>query len=113
MYDERTFRLVANTEGGDSDGRTSFRYHQRGDVVWATYEGGAVRFGTLVAKVNAAGDLDMIYQHVAADMTFRSGRCLSRCERLADGRIRLHERWVWTSGAEGSGTSVIEEVALR
>ena len=110
MYDGRTFRLLAGTEGGDVDGSTLFHYHQRGDVVWATYEGGTVRFGTLVAKVDAAGDLEMIYQHVASDMTFRSGRCRSRCERLPDGRIRLHECWTWSAGASGSGTSVIEEV---
>jgi len=110
MYDGRVFRLVASTDGGDVDGGTLFQYHQNGAVVWATYEGGAVRFGTLVAKIDLSGDLEMTYQHLASDMTFKSGRCRSRCERLADGRIRLHERWVWTGGAEGHGTSVIEEV---
>jgi hypothetical protein len=27
-----------------------------------------------------------------------------------DGRLRLHERWQWTSGDGASGESVIEEV---
>ena len=110
MYDGRIFRLAASAEGGDVDSATTFNYHQRGDVVWATYEGGAVHFGTLIAKVDAAGDLDMKYQHLSSDLTFKSGSCLSRCERLEDGRIRLHERWVWSGGAIGTGTSVIEEV---
>ena len=39
------------------DNNTLFSYHQEGDVVWATYKGGAVRFGTLTAKVLPNGHL--------------------------------------------------------
>jgi hypothetical protein len=109
-YDARVFRSVANSAGGDVDGETTFHYHQRGDVVWATYAGGSVVFGTLLAKADDEGNLDMRYQHVAVDGTFKSGRCQSRPERLPDGRLRLHERWQWTDGARGQGESIIEEV---
>ena len=110
-YNARTFRSVANSDGGDVDGQTTFHYHQRDNVVWATYAGGSVAFGTLLAKVDADGNLDMRYQHVSVDGNFKSGRCHSRPETLADGRVRLHERWQWTDGAEGHGVSVIEEVS--
>jgi hypothetical protein len=110
-YDARIFRSVANSDGGDVDGGTTFQYHQRGDVVWATYAGGSVLFGTLLAKADASGNLDMRYQHVSVDGTFKSGRCHSRPESLPDGRLRLHERWRWTDGAEGEGESIIEEVS--
>ena len=109
-YDGRIFRSVSNTDGGDVDAATTFHYHQHGDVVWATYAGGSVSFGTLLARVDAAGILDMRYQHLSADGRFKSGRCASRPERLSDGRIRLHERWRWTDGAEGQGVSIVEEV---
>ena len=109
-YDDRVFRSVANSEGGDVNGETTFHYHQRDDVVWATYAGGEVVLGTLVAKVDTHGNLDMRYQHVSADGTFKSGRCQSRPERLSDGRLRMHERWQWTDGAEGHGESIVEEV---
>jgi hypothetical protein len=72
-YEGRVFRSVANSEGGDVGGETMFHYHQEGDTVWATYSGGAVRFGTLVAKVDALGNLDVRYHHVAADGRFKSG----------------------------------------
>lgn len=110
-YDARVFRSVANSDGGDVDAETIFHYHQDGSIVWATYGGGSVRFGTLVAKVDSSGSLDMRYQHVAVDGNFKSGRCHSRPELLADGRIRLHERWQWTDGAAGEGASIVEEVA--
>ena len=111
VYDDRTFRSVANSDGGDVDGETTFLYHQRDSVVWATYAGGAVVFGTLLAKVDGLGNLDMRYQHVSSDGNFKSGRCQSRPESLSDGRLRLHERWQWTDGAEGEGVSTIEEVS--
>ena len=109
-YEGRVFRSVANSDGGDVGEGTTFHYHQHGDLVWATYAGGAVKFGTLLATVDVAGNLDMRYQHVSADGDFKTGRCQSRPESLPDGRLRLHEEWEWTGGAEGKGASIIEEV---
>ena len=48
-YDGRVFRSVSNTGSGEVD--TRFHYRQEGDVVWATYRGGGVKLGSLVAKV--------------------------------------------------------------
>jgi hypothetical protein len=109
-YNGRVFRSVANSDGGDVDGLTTFQYRQEGDTVWATYFGGGVRFGTLLATVDASGHLDMRYQHIGTDGRFKSGKCHSRPETLPDGRLRLHEDWHWTDGAEGRGVSVIEEL---
>jgi len=109
-YNNRNFRSIENSPGGDVDGDTLFEYRQKGDIVWATYEGSAVAFGTLTARVLPDGQLDMRYQHVAADGLIRTGRCLSTPEILLDGRVRLHERWRWTKGGEGEGESRIEEV---
>jgi hypothetical protein len=109
-YDGRIFRSISNSEGGDVSGETTFSYHQRDDIVWATYCGGSVIFGTLLARVDSIGNLDMRYQHISADGTFKSGFCQSRPERLPDGRLRLHERWQWSDGAEGEGISIIEEI---
>ena len=110
-YDGRRFRVVTRAANGDAGPATEFVYRQRGDVVWATYEGGRVRFGTLVAAVEEDGVLDARYAHVGADGEVRTGTCRSTPEALADGRLRLHEVWQWTSGDESSGESVVEEVA--
>ena len=110
-YDGRVFRSVENSTGGDVGAATTFHYRQVADVVWATYSGGSVRFGTLLAKVDAEGNLDMRYQHVSVEGQFKTGQCRSRPEHLPDGRLRLHEQWQWTGGAEGEGVSIIEEVS--
>jgi hypothetical protein len=109
-YDDRVFASIANSSSGDVGAATTFRYHHTGNVVWATYQGGAVAQGTLIARVQPDGSLDMRYQHVTTDGAIKTGRCLSRPEILVDGRIRLHEQWQWTEGGTESGQSVIEEV---
>lgn len=109
-YEGKRFASIANTPNGEATGDTIFDYRQRGDVVWATYEGGAIRKGMLVAVAGADGALDMRYQHVNAKGEIMTGQCRSTPEMLADGRVRLHEAWQWTSGDRSSGTSIVEEV---
>jgi hypothetical protein len=109
-YDNRRFISVANTDNGEVDAGTLFHYHQQGGVVWATYSGGAIAFGTLVATIADDGSLDMRYSHVNAAGQIMTGICRSAPEVLADGRLRLHETWEWTSGDRSRGTSVVEEV---
>ena len=109
-YDGKMFAAVENSASGDVTGETCFSYHQDGDLVWATYGGGTIRFGTLIAKADEDGVLDMRYQHLTLDGELKTGFGRSVPERLADGRVRLHETWQWTSGDRSSGTSVVEEV---
>lgn len=114
-YDNRRFRSLSNSAGGDVGAATIFHYRQRGDIVWASYEGGAVGHGQLIAKMAEDGALDMRYHHAAADGRLMAGICRSRLEILPDGRYRLHEDWEWTgelaSGAERTGRSVVEEIS--
>lgn len=110
-YDGRRFRARQSSEAGEVDAETLFHYRQRDEVVWGTYAGGTVLWGTLVATVDAAGSLDMRYQHVSADGSLKTGVCRTRPELLPDGRLRLHETWRWTSGGAGEGTSILEELA--
>lgn len=112
-FDRRRFRTVRNSEAGESSSETVFQYRQKGSVVWATYRGGNVAFGTLLARATADGRLEMVYQHLNKNGDFRTGRCRARAEVLPDGRYRLHESWEWTSGATGRGRSVSEEVPRR
>jgi hypothetical protein len=108
-YDGRTFRSVVNSDSGEVTSETFFHYHQEGDIVWATYKGGPITFGTLVSRVAPDGSLDMRYAHVNRAGDLMTGRCNSRLEVLADGRYRLHEKWQWTSGDQSLGESIIEE----
>ena len=110
-YNGRVFRSVSNTANGEVDRQALFDYHQQGQIVWATYQGGAIQWGTLIARVDEAGRLDMRYQHINLAGELMTGECLSTPEILPDGRIRLHETWQWISGDRSVGQSVVEEIA--
>lgn len=110
MYHNKRFQSIQNTPNGEVSGDTFFHYKQEGSTVWATYKGGSIIFGTLIAKMDEKGALDMRYQHLSEDNSFKTGQCKSTPEILPDGRIRLHETWQWTSGDQSSGQSIIEEI---
>ena len=101
---------MVNAPNGDVNEATVFDYYQEDDLVWASYSGGSVRFGTLVAKVDSEGQLDMRYNHVSETGDLKTGMCVSVPEVLPDGRIRLHETWQWTCEDFSSGTSIVEEI---
>ena len=109
-YSGRRFRSVENSETGEVGPETVFNYGQDGDIVSATYGGGGVRSGVLIATVDNEGNLDARYAHVNASGGLMTGECRTTPERLTDGRLRLHEEWRWTSGDGSSGRSVVEEI---
>ena len=109
-YNNKRFRSIKSTKNGEVTGATIFHYWQEGNVVWATYKGGNITFGNLIAKVDRKGNLDMHYQHVNSEGTIQTGKCESIPERLEDGRIRLQETWEWTSGDLSKGESIVEEI---
>jgi len=108
--DQRLFVSSAKTPNGDADGDTRFRYRQSGARIWATYGGGRVRFGALVAVGDGQGRLDMRYHHVGPGGALRTGAWIATPELLPDGRVRLTEEWQWTNGDRSRGRSVVEEV---
>ncbi len=109
-YGGRRFRSVENSVSGEVGPETVFAYSQDGDVVSATYEGGGVRSGVLIAKADNQGNLDARYAHVNEAGGLMTGECRTTPEALPDGRLRLHEEWRWTSGDGSPGRSVVEEI---
>ncbi len=51
----------------------------------------------------------MRYQHLNQKGELMTGKCFSTPETLSDGRIRLREKWQWTSGDFSEGESIVEE----
>ncbi len=108
-YHDKIFRSVGNTENGEVNGETLFHYRQYGNIVTATYAGGGIAEGHLIAVADNDGVLDMRYHHVNRHGALMTGVCRSVPETLPNGKIRLHEKWQWTSGDRSVGESVVEE----
>jgi len=101
VWDGRTLVSAGNTPNSDVDAETTFHYRQEGRRVWATYEGGGVRFGSLVARADSAGRLDMRYQHANEAGELRQGRCHSIPQLVDGGKLRVDEQWQWLEGSTG------------
>jgi hypothetical protein len=109
-FDNRLFVCSANSPNGACDVETRFHYRQDGARVWATYQGGHVQFGSLVAISDQGGRLDMRYHHVDTAGLLSTGVCQATPEVLPDGRLRLYETWQWTNRDRSSGTSIVDEI---
>jgi hypothetical protein len=106
--DGRSFRVAAMSAEGEASDETVFEYHERVGLIWARYEGGAVRLGFLVGT--REGDrLDFRYSQLSESGETSSGHCSTTISTLADGRLRLDEDWSWES-KPGTGKSAAEEI---
>ncbi len=108
-YDNKTFASVQNSETGEVSAETVFHYHQKDNLVWAEYAGGEIVFGNLIGKIADNETLEIRYQHLNQKGELMTGKCFSTPETLSDGRIRLREKWQWTSGDLSEGESIVEE----
>lgn len=109
-YHNKKFCTLQNSNNGETSSETIFHYTQKGQVVQAFYEGGKIVAGHLIGIVDETGVIQMVYHQVNTDMELMTGKCISTPEILENGKIRLHEKWQWTSGDFSAGNSVIEEM---
>jgi hypothetical protein len=107
--DGRVFAAAEAVAGGQVTPETEFRFRQAGDMVWGRYSGGAIRLGFFVGTSNGQ-TVRFRYTQLDTDGQTATGSSVDRIEQLPDGRVRLHEQWVWDS-RDGEGTSVLEERA--
>ena len=108
-YNNKVFKPISNTDNGETSNETIFHYKQVGNIVTATYSGGKIIQGHLIGLVDSFGNIEMRYHQVNNKNELMTGICKSTPEILANGKIRLHEAWEWTSGDKSTGTSIIEE----
>lgn len=109
-YNGRVFRTAHNTNNGEVNQETIFRYSQVNGIVSAEYSGGGILVGNLVAVVDEAGNLDMRYHHINESNEIMTGICRSKPELLTNGKLRMHEEWQWTCKDYSKGQSIIEEI---
>lgn len=108
-YNGKIFRPVMNSENGETSEETVFVYRQEGNILTSAYSGGKIIKGHLIGIVDAHGNIDMRYHQVNANGELMTGICRSQPELMPNGKIRLHEKWEWTSGDRSHGQSIIEE----
>ena len=109
-YNGKIFSVVTNSENGETSDKTVFIYQQTGSILTAEYSGGKILKGQLIGLVDEYGNIDMRYHQINDKGELTTGICHSSPEILQNGKIRLHERWQWTSGDLSKGESILEEI---
>ena len=108
-YNGKKFRPISNSENGETSDETVFVYEQKGNVLWSDYQGGKIIRGHLIGLVDKQGMIEMRYHQLNDQGMLMTGVCQSVPQILPDGKIRLYEKWKWTSGDHSEGESVLEE----
>ncbi|MFC1224975.1 n-acetylglutamate synthase [Pedobacter sp. BG31] len=108
-YNDKLFKPVNTTENSETSNETIFKYKQRENILTAEYEGGKIVYGHLLGLVDHEGNIEMRYHQINQEGELMTGTCSSKPELLANGKIRLHETWQWTSGDQSKGQSIIDE----
>ena len=106
----KQFKSINNTDNGETDNLTIFNYQQNGKIIWATYSGWSISFGTLMGTMEEDSGIIFKYQHYNINNEYKTGKCTSNLEILSNNKIRFHEKWQWTNGDKSHGKSIIEEI---
>lgn len=109
-YNDKVFKPISNTENGETSHETIFHYKQIGNVLTSEYSGGKIISGHIIGLVDKDGTIEMRYHQINNKNELMTGICMSTPEILANGKIRLHEEWEWTSGDQSKGKSILEEI---
>lgn len=109
-YHNRKFRPVSNTKNAETTKETVFHYQQEENRLFCNYSGGNILKGHLLGLVDENGVINMRYHQINLKGELMTGICTSSPEKMANGKIRLHEEWQWTSGDFSKGSSILEEL---
>jgi len=104
----KRFKALGNSENGEVSSSTIFHYRQNGNIVWATYEGGEILFGTLSGSITE-DQIIFNYQHQNVKGEFLTGKCQTTVH-IVENKVQLHEKWQWTCKDFSKGESLLEEI---
>jgi hypothetical protein len=105
-YDGRRFRKLG---GGDD---VCAEYHQRGDLVWAVFEGGHVRRGTITGTCDECGVLRLAYTMVLETGEVVAGHSTNTPWRVGDTLV-LREVWERYGEHATTGVSYLKEIPME
>jgi len=108
-FNNKTFALVQNTENGQVNADTIFKYKQEGDLVTADYCGGSIKYGKIIAKLND-NTLDMLYQCITIANELKAGKAIAKISMTDNGKMRLILDWEWLNNPNEKGQSEYMEI---
>jgi len=108
---DRTFRALTNSGHGQSSSATEMLFTgDDDDYITATYAGGGVRLGQVLARRTTDDALDMHYHAGSTSGEIRAGHGRATFAADSQGRMRMFIEWQWLTGDHSPGHSEWAEV---
>lgn len=103
-FHNKTFSLIQNSEKGEVDSETVFKYQQDGNLVTADYHGGTVKYGKIIAHLKN-DELDMLYQCITTTNELKAGKAIAKISITNKNKIKLTLNWQWLDTNTETGVS--------
>ncbi|MGB5647005.1 hypothetical protein [Muriicola sp.] len=103
-FHNKRFALIENSEKGTVNKDTVFEFQQTGDLVTATYYGGPIKLGKIIALLKK-DTLDMRYHCVTSENELKAGKAMAKISHTDLGKIKLTLRWEWLDSSNEKGIS--------
>ena len=110
-YHNKKFKPIKVSENSEVSASTIFHYKQENNIISCEYSGDKIVKGQLIGIVDKNGCINIRYHQINSNGELMTGICFSTPKKLSNGKIRLYEKWEWTSGSYSKGTSIIEELS--
>ena len=108
-FNNKTFLLVQNTDNGQVNSETIFKYKQDENLVTADYFGGSIKYGKIIADLQ--GDkLNMLYQCLTTENELKAGKAIADITLTNQGKIKLTLNWQWLTNENEKGQSEYIEI---
>ena len=108
-FNNKRFILLENSKNGKVNSDTVFDYQQDGNLVTADYQGGTVKYGKIIARLEGA-ELNMLYQCLTMDNELKAGKALAKITLNKHNKMRLKLDWQWLTAEGTTGTSEYVEM---
>lgn len=105
----KQFALLQNSDTGEVNSDTIFKYQQKGNLVTADYVGGTITYGKIIAHLEG-NQLQMLYQCYTNTNELKAGQAVAIISKTADEKLQLNLNWEWLNGTKEKGESCYIEV---
>lgn len=105
----KKFVTTQNKNGLSSD-ETIFYYKQEGNIISATYKGGAIKKGLIIGKQIEDSKIELLYQCITIEGELKAGHSIGKVSFTNEGKLKLNLDWNWINGDLSKGKSEYIEI---
>lgn len=108
---QKRFRPVANSKEGEVNETTIFDYTEYNGIIRATYQGGTIQSGHILAQWQSDNRISMLYHCLTTANQLKAGKAIAILSKGSDGLMEMDLVWEWLEEGAGKGLSKYKEIS--